>query len=676
MSAYIKYIPAIIRFLYYSLFVLVPLVMSSKTSEMFEFNKMMMIYLLAILISFLYLVHYIAHRKKVYMPVLILVFGVFLASQILSAFFSIDTHTSMWGYYGRWNGGLVSLSAYFALIFVFIQTFDKKHVFTLLKNSLLASTFVILWGLPAKFGGDLSCLLFTGNFTNACWTAQFQPAVRMFSTLGQPNWMGAYLAVHFFIGLYFFLQSFLTSHHSIMSLEGIQERLIQGFKKLFHIKDHSWSVYIYGIYLVLNILGLLFTKSRSSLIAVGVAMIIGVVLMLTESVKKPLRLLYRSVLIISILVATYFGISYVSTSFAADVPAHLEITDSLTIRKIVWQGALELGLRHPLVGTGPETFAYSYYSVKPIEHNRTSEWDFIYNKAHNEFLNYFATTGFLGLVSYLSVIALSYWYLSRKLGSRDYESALLSLMLVMSFTTIQITNFFGFSTSSIQILMIILPPAMYVVQRKNQPSDVQSPSKSVMILQIAAVTVVASVLLWNLLSYYRADRLYKQAQAELNAEEYQEASRLLVQALKLKQEHVYEDKLSSSLAHLGFISSFDGDTSTTSDLVDLSRASNTDALRKSPENIQYWRTKAKNGYLYYQISGDIAELEKAVDSMRYTTILAPNDAQSYYMLGLFYTLIDQEQPDAGYDEKALQSINKALELRPNYIEAQELRGSI
>ena len=59
---------------------------------------------------------------------------------------------------------------------------------------------MILWAIPGHFGRDLTCLLFTGKFSNSCWdntTLAFRPELRAFSTLGQPNWLGAYLAVGF-----------------------------------------------------------------------------------------------------------------------------------------------------------------------------------------------------------------------------------------------------------------------------------------------------------------------------------------------------------------------------------------------------------------------------------------------------------------------------------------------
>ena len=35
----------------------------------------------------------------------------------------------------------------------------------------------------------------------------------------------------------------------------------------------------------------------------------------------------------------------------------------------------------------------------------TSEWDYLYNKAHNEYLNYLTTTGIVGLGTHLLLLA-------------------------------------------------------------------------------------------------------------------------------------------------------------------------------------------------------------------------------------------------------------------------------
>src|SRR5690606_10005656 len=54
------------------------------------------------------------------------------------------------------------------------------------------------------------------------------------------------------------------------------------------------------------------------------------------------------------------------------------------MRLLVWQGSLKLIEQRPWLGSGPETFAYSFLSQRPAAMNLTTEWNFLYNKAHNE----------------------------------------------------------------------------------------------------------------------------------------------------------------------------------------------------------------------------------------------------------------------------------------------------
>src|SRR3989344_7175150 len=200
-----------IRFCYYILFFVTPLIFSLKTSEIFEFNKMMLIYLVTTIIVALYCLQMILTRNnKILLNWFYGLLSLFLASQIFSTIFSIDVHTSFFGYYSRLNGGLISIIAYLLLFFVFVQIMEKKHLEKLWTISLIGSSFVILWGIPGKFGADPTCFIYLHEFTNSCWTENFDPATRMFSTLGQPNWLGAYMAVHFFIGVYFLLKNLLV----------------------------------------------------------------------------------------------------------------------------------------------------------------------------------------------------------------------------------------------------------------------------------------------------------------------------------------------------------------------------------------------------------------------------------------------------------------------------------
>src|SRR4030067_2958010 len=94
---------------YYLLFFFVPLVLFPKTSELFEFNKIVLTYILTTAIICFWITKSILAKKIIFkrtfldIPLLI-----FLGSQFLSTLTSIDFRTSLLGYYSRYHGGFIS----------------------------------------------------------------------------------------------------------------------------------------------------------------------------------------------------------------------------------------------------------------------------------------------------------------------------------------------------------------------------------------------------------------------------------------------------------------------------------------------------------------------------------------------------------------------------------------
>src|SRR3989338_10342389 len=56
-------------------------------------------------------------------------------------------------------------------------------------------SFVLVWGIVGHFGRDPSCLVLADTLTSDCWQEEFNPKLRIFSTLGQPNWLASYLVL-------------------------------------------------------------------------------------------------------------------------------------------------------------------------------------------------------------------------------------------------------------------------------------------------------------------------------------------------------------------------------------------------------------------------------------------------------------------------------------------------
>ena len=649
----------LISILYYLLLGATPFLMSSDTSEMFEFNKMMFIYGITISALFFYVLYYIFNRPKIRHSVFFWGFIIFLLSQLISTLFSIDKHTSFYGVYGRWNGGVLSLFAYGILAFIFFQTATFAQAKKLLQLSLIVALTVVLWGLPAKFGGDLSCLYFTGQLTNSCWTAQFQPAQRMFSTLGQPNWLGAYLSVHFFISLMFLLQLILKA--------GQEKRFFLKIKLLFEGVDRL-KAFFYITALFLIGIGIIFTGSRSALIGIFVTLIIAGILFVTQKYSGNKKIYLRIYAIFLVLACTFFAITQLSLTMAKKVPDHLQITDSFVIRAIVWEGALKLTERYPLFGTGPETFGTSYFFVKPESHNRTSEWDYVYNKAHNEFLHILATTGVTGFLAYLFFVITAVNVISKKIDKLSLDKKIYAYGLLSSFIVILITNFFGFSTSTIQLLFFLLP--IMSIKIIEEHKSLKSINVSWNLQKAFAVTfsvIFTFYLFLGLKKYITADRLYKQGIAAESQDDVLTSASMYQKAINERFEPLYYDKLSGVLAQVAFIQSFGQDRQKYQYLIKASIESNNLAISSSPKNILYWRTKAKNYFLYYQSTQELSDLKNAVESMRYTIAIAPTDAQSFYLASMFNKMLAKETGDKLYEALAQKYMTKFEMLKGSVI---------
>src|SRR3989344_8741089 len=191
----VKITDKIIQYSFYLLFFLVPLILTPFNYELFEYNKMMAVYGLTMIILCAWVSKMILKGRLnlIRTPFDIPLF-LFLVSQIISTLFSIDSHVSIWGYYSRFNGGLISIISYLVLFYAFVSNFPKEKISRLLKVILLSGLIVAAYGILERFGIDKDL-----------WVQDVQN--RVFSTLGQPNWLAAYLAVLIPISIGFAIKS-------------------------------------------------------------------------------------------------------------------------------------------------------------------------------------------------------------------------------------------------------------------------------------------------------------------------------------------------------------------------------------------------------------------------------------------------------------------------------------
>ena len=132
-----KRLSSIIKFLYLLLFFTTPLIFTFFNSELFELPKMHFVYLLASIITCLHLINWLLGNTRLYQKnILNLPLLLFLISQIVCTFTSIDIFTSFYGYSSRLNGGLLSIITYTSLFWCLLPYLDqnfKQKIINILK---------------------------------------------------------------------------------------------------------------------------------------------------------------------------------------------------------------------------------------------------------------------------------------------------------------------------------------------------------------------------------------------------------------------------------------------------------------------------------------------------------------------------------------------------------------
>jgi len=636
-----------------------PLIFSFSTNELFEFNKIIWVYGLTVILSGLWLIKSIVTRQfRIPKTPLDIPLGIFLISQVLATIFSIHPRTSLLGYYTRFNGGLISTFAY-SIWYYAIATHFKKSQMKIVILTLLVSAFFASWyAIPEHFNGSFSCIAAGTGFNTDCWSQNTNPRYRVFGTFGQPNWLAAYLVMLIPLAIY----------------------------KIRTIKNKSWFPHLIWIGLLASlVMAELFTKSRSGFLGLVVTILLLGSGWLFQAYRQKNYRLFWPIPLTIILVMLIFGtpfspgasdwISSMSDQSSITSPtisftteqSEIGGTESGEIRKIVWQGALKVWQRYPWFGSGVETFAYSYYLDRPQAHNLVSEWDFLYNKAHNEFLNYLATTGLIGLLSYLflmvsaSLIAIKIFL--KHNSTANQPDNLLAGALLAGLAGLSVTNFFGFSTVTVSLLMFSWFGFISLLDSQPQ-TQVKTFGEIKVWQQVAICLVIISMFfaMSRVVKTWQADRNFARASALFEREENQEAIDTLLKAIQASpNEAIYYSKLSEEYSRLALQATQANQAELSQTLIEASIAASDITLKLNPAHLNFYKSRVR-------IFASLAQIDhKYLEVVRQTLLsaikLAPSDPK------LTYNLARVEESDEHLDQ-ALDLYRHTLELKPNYYQVR------
>jgi len=687
----------LIIILFHTLLLILPLFFTTVNDELFEFNKIILVYIFTALIVGLWIMRMIADnmvywkRTPFDIPI-----GLFVLSQIISTFASIHPHTSWLGYYSRFNGGLLSLLCYVALFYAFINTFEKKDLRDFLSTTLYAGSVAAFYAFLEHFGHSPSCLFITGNFDVSCWIQDVK--TRVFGTFGQPNWLAAYL---------------------ILLIPLWVAQLIESW-----FARRTWASAWNGIMLALSMATLLFTQSRSGLLGLGLGGVMFAAVVIWHAViygsqthendgkhgaaahslkpltkkehkklaqlaqhKRALTLSVRTIIAPALVVLGIMGgliltfgtpITPSLFTFVAQLKqtpqptqtpentsapqtnggTQLEVggTESGTIRAIVWKGSLAVWKRYPVFGSGVETFAYSYYQDRPIEHNLVSEWDFLYNKAHNEFLNYLATTGTVGFLTYVVMIGWVLWWLI--LHSKT--NPLFFGALIAGYSALHISNFFGFSTVVVSLLFYLIPAFGMV---ENSPSDVLPKSGvSLGVNQWIGLGITACVSLYAVsipVNMWRSDAQYSEAKRLITTGKGELALARIQDAITISPvpQGEFHEELGRITSELSVAAYKQQQATMSADYGEMAIRATDDMLRLNPRHLNFYKSRARVLLTLSQIAPDL--MKEVLSVLNKAQEYAPTDAKLVYNRALILEQLSNR-------DQALTLMKQAVEMKANY----------
>lgn len=699
----------ILVWLFHCLLITVPFAFTAINDELFEFNKMMLVYAITIAILGVWVARMVTERRVIWRSTalgwLVLLYWV---SYALTTLFSIHLPTSLFGYYSRFHGGLLSITTYSVLYFAAISNLRRRDAMPLIITQVLAATAVALYAVPEHFNWSPSCSLIQGSlepFTTSCWSEENNPFYRVFGTFGQPNWLAAYLVTSLPLAFWVWLSPLKTDQPNWYK---------------------TWQLHWPLVSIVLMTLAIIYSKSRSGVLALILSIAWIAVAMLIPTVRQyrtdrseklwpwahtAVATCLGTLLITGVL--GVFGTPWHTAPIAQLWSSHeteqsteltelpstgtvLETggTESGEIRKIVWQGAFQVWKRYPVFGSGPETFAYSYYKDRPLAHNGVSEWDFLYNKAHNEFLNTLSTRGLVGFITELALmigfVGVIVWklfqmhFMNKKMTLSSRSTTLLGIVLLGGYGALAVTNFFGFSTVMVGILFFLFPawwelsqqtddetvPIKNATRAKKQKNARLTPANTepwnepqpiwVLYALITATVLYGWLMLYS--SWYN-DILLADAKTALAANNGPGAYQTIVLLTeRAPNEAVFWEQRGLTMARLAAATAAE-DASTAAVLAQDAVVSADTALRLNPVHLNMHKSKAR---VYLSLSVlDQAFLNQAVEVLVQAQELAPTDAKLPYNLALIHTSLENT-------DQADEYFTRTLELKPNYEEARNI----
>ncbi len=359
--------------------------------------------LLIELIVLLYVI--LAIKEPAYRPkasYLMWAAGAFVLWMALATALSVDPIKSFWSNYERMDGYITVLHL-FAMFVVAGAVFNASRWWdTFFRISI---TVAAIQGIYALFQ----------VFHLFGLSPSTQSGVRADTSFGNATYLAVFMLLNLFLTIYMMVRD----------------------------RRSPTALTLYGLALLLEFPALYFTETRGALLGFVGGLIVAAAYVAVRAKEDQYRTLRRAswgaLGVIAICVALFIAVK--DTSFVRNSPglgrlASISLEDGTTKARLfyIWPMAVQGALEKPVTGWGQENFSYIFN-----EHYSPAMWaqEQWFDRAHNEFLDWFVAGGIPALLLYISLFGLSVWAVlrSQELSSPE-QAVLLGLLAAYAFNNL------------------------------------------------------------------------------------------------------------------------------------------------------------------------------------------------------------------------------------------------
>ncbi len=294
-----------------------------------------------------------------------------------------------------------------------------------------------------------------------------QSGPRVDTTFGNATYLAVYMLIHVFLTLFM----------------------------LSRAKRSSGLQILYGLALVLQVLGLYYTETRGALLGLVGGFLIAALWVALFGKGSEWRGLRRTAIgglvVIAILVGGFFVIkntSLVEQSNTLKRLADISLEDRTTqARFLIWDMARQGFMEKPIQGWGQENFNFVFNKYYTPAMYDQEQW---FDRAHNQFLDWLIAGGLPAFVLYTALYVLAAWVVlrSRELNVAE-QAAFLGLLGGFAFN-----NLFVFDNLSSAVLFFTLLAYFHSLSKREAPALRWSQPLGEHTMAIAAPIVAGVVL--------------------------------------------------------------------------------------------------------------------------------------------------------------------------------------